>query len=124
MKDLKFEHKKALSRIEAADQLAALAQALREGGEAELELGSGVLSLRIPDELRGEVEFEVGGGEIELEIELKWPTGRSRHAAAPAAGTTADAESERAPARSATKSAANKQSASPTPSRRTAAKRK
>ncbi|MFG3658631.1 amphi-Trp domain-containing protein [Streptomyces sp. NPDC047706] len=122
MKDLKFEQKNALSRIEAADQLAALAQALREGGEAELELGSGVLSLRIPDGLRSEVEFEVGGGEIELEIELKWSTGRPRDAAAPTAGATPDAETERAHARSATKSAASRKSASPTPSRRSAAK--
>ncbi|MFF6777569.1 amphi-Trp domain-containing protein [Streptomyces sp. NPDC012637] len=93
MKDLKFEQKRSLSRTEAADQLSALADALREGGEAELELGAGTLSLRIPDELRSELEFEVGDGEFELEIELKWPTGRPRRtnaepAAAPAAKTT------------------------------------
>ncbi|MFJ3585053.1 amphi-Trp domain-containing protein [Streptomyces sp. NPDC090127] len=82
MKDLKFEQKRSLSRIEAADQLTALADALREGGEVELEIGSGILSLRIPDDLRGEVEFEVGDGEIELEIELSWPTGRRRKAPA------------------------------------------
>ncbi|GAA0700331.1 hypothetical protein GCM10010193_63840 [Kitasatospora atroaurantiaca] len=77
MKDLKFEQKRSLSRLEAADQLAALAAALRHGGEAELELGPGVLSLRIPDDLRSEVEVEVGDGEIELEIELKWSTART-----------------------------------------------
>ncbi|MEV3913141.1 MULTISPECIES: amphi-Trp domain-containing protein [Streptomyces] len=74
MKDLKFEQKRSLSRLEAADQLTALASALREGGDAELELGAGTLSLRIPDDLRSEMEVEIGEGEIELEIEFKWPT--------------------------------------------------
>ncbi|MER5296402.1 amphi-Trp domain-containing protein, partial [Streptomyces pharetrae] len=82
MKDVKFEHKRSLSRTEAADQFAALAQALREGGEAELELGSGVLSLRIPDELSSEVELEVGDGEVQLEVELTWPAAASRPPAA------------------------------------------
>ncbi|MEU4268372.1 amphi-Trp domain-containing protein [Streptomyces sp. NPDC026092] len=85
MKDLKFEEKRALSRIEAADQLSALADALREGGEAEMRFGSGTLSLRIPDNVRSEVEFEVSDGEIELEIEFKWPTGTPAKAKAPAA---------------------------------------
>ncbi|MFM9698938.1 amphi-Trp domain-containing protein [Streptomyces europaeiscabiei] len=80
MKDLKFEQKRSLSRLEAADQLTALAAALREGGEAEVELGHGTLSLRIPDDLRSEVEVEIGGGEIELEIEFKWPTAPTRTA--------------------------------------------
>ncbi|MFI8069600.1 amphi-Trp domain-containing protein [Streptomyces sp. NPDC086033] len=74
MKDLKFEQKRSLSRLEAADQLTRLAAALREGGDAELELGPGTLSLRIPDDLRSEMEVEIGEGEIELEIEFKWPT--------------------------------------------------
>ncbi|RPF38006.1 amphi-Trp domain-containing protein [Streptomyces sp. TLI_185] len=88
MKDLKFEQKASLSRIEAADQLTALAAALREGGDAELEIGPATLSLRIPDDLRSEVEVEVGDGEIELEIEFKWPTAPTRTAPSqPAAGT-------------------------------------
>ncbi|MFJ9823953.1 amphi-Trp domain-containing protein [Streptomyces sp. NPDC101160] len=79
MKDLKFEQKRSLSRAEAAELLAGLAEAFREGGEAELTLGPGVeLSLRVPDEFRTEVEFEVDDGEIELEIELKWPLGGGR----------------------------------------------
>lgn len=78
MKDLKFEQKRSLSRLEAADQLTALAAALREGGDAELELGPGTLSLRIPDDLRSEMEVEIGEGEIELEIEFKWPTAPTR----------------------------------------------
>lgn len=90
MSDLKFEQKSSLSRLEAADQLSALAEALRHGGNAELELGPGTLSLRIPDEIRTEFEVEVGDGEIELEIELKWPTAQAR--AAESSRTAADEE--------------------------------
>ncbi|MFE6094502.1 amphi-Trp domain-containing protein [Streptomyces massasporeus] len=78
MTDLKFEQKRSLSRQEAADQLTALADALREGGDAELDLGPGTLGLRIPDDLHSELEVEIGGGEIELEIELKWKTAPRR----------------------------------------------
>ncbi|TQK52646.1 amphi-Trp domain-containing protein [Streptomyces sp. SLBN-118] len=78
MKDLKFEQKRSLSRLEAADQLTAIAAALKHGGDADLELGPGRLSLRIPDDLRSEIEVEVGNGEIELEIEFKWPTAATR----------------------------------------------
>lgn len=80
MKDLKFEQKRSLSRLEAADQLTAIAALLREGGDAELELSPGTLSLRIPDDLRSEIEVEIGNGEIELEIEFKWPTAPPRTA--------------------------------------------
>ncbi|MCX4824406.1 amphi-Trp domain-containing protein [Streptomyces sp. NBC_01142] len=98
MKDLKFEQKRSLSRLEAADQLTALAAALRQGGDAELELGPGVLSLRIPDDLRSEIEVEVGNGEIELEIEFKWPTARTRTASSQAvAGTEAAKRRKSAP---------------------------
>ncbi|WDF39530.1 MULTISPECIES: amphi-Trp domain-containing protein [unclassified Streptomyces] len=97
MQDLKLEQKRSLSRLEAADQLEALATALREGGDAELELDPWKLSLRIPDDLRGEIEVEVSDGEIELEIEFKWPTapgaekagsGRKSTAAAPGRART------------------------------------
>ncbi|MFF4501430.1 amphi-Trp domain-containing protein [Streptomyces sp. NPDC001401] len=88
MKDLKFEQKSTLSRIEAADRLTALADALREGGDAEWEVGPGTLSLRIPDDLRSEVEVEVSNGEIELEIEFKWPTGSTGTATSRAVAST------------------------------------
>ncbi|MCF1598082.1 amphi-Trp domain-containing protein [Streptomyces muensis] len=91
MSDLKFEQKRSLSRLEAADQLAALAAALRQGGDAELELEPWTLSLRIPADLRSEIEVEVGDGEIELEIELKWSTAwtgtRQKGAPASSGGT-------------------------------------
>ncbi|MEU6382109.1 amphi-Trp domain-containing protein [Streptomyces bauhiniae] len=96
MKDLKFEQKRSLSRVEAADQLTALADALREGGEAELDFGSGTLSLRIPDDLHSEVEIEIGNNEIELEIEFRWPTARKRAAPPAAARKTAPAKPARA----------------------------
>ncbi|MFF7488505.1 amphi-Trp domain-containing protein [Streptomyces luteogriseus] len=89
MKDLTFEQKRSLSRQEAADQLTALADALREGGDAELEFGPGTLGLRIPDDLHSELEVEIGDGEIELEIELKWTTAPTRAARS---GTEAPAE--------------------------------
>lgn len=86
MTDLKFEQKRSLSRLEAADQLAALAAALRQGGDAELKIDPWKLSLRIPSDLHSEIEFEVEDGEIELEIELKWPiTAGGRAASSPAA---------------------------------------
>lgn len=96
MKDLKFEQKRSLSRVEAADQLTALADALREGGEAELDFGSGTLSLRIPDDLHSEVEIEIGNNEIELEIEFRWPTARKRAAPPAVARKTAPAKPVRA----------------------------
>ncbi|MET9856994.1 amphi-Trp domain-containing protein [Streptomyces sp. NPDC006450] len=80
MKDLKFEQKGSLSRLEAADQLSALAEALRQGGNVELEFGSGTLSLQVPDEVSTEIEVEVGDGQVELEVELKWPTVQSEAA--------------------------------------------
>ncbi|GAA1522084.1 hypothetical protein GCM10009730_32470 [Streptomyces albidochromogenes] len=80
MTDLKFEQKRSLSRLEAADQLSRIAAALKEGGDAELELGAGTVSLRVPEELHSEIEVEVGNGEIELEIEFTWPLAPERTA--------------------------------------------
>ncbi|WP_063795054.1 amphi-Trp domain-containing protein [Kitasatospora sp. MBT66] len=74
MKDLEFTQKRTLSHTEAAGQLEALAAALRRGGQAELELGPGRLTLRIPDELSTEIEVELEDGKIELEVELTWHT--------------------------------------------------
>jgi len=72
--DLEFEQKRTLSRVEAADQLEAVAAALRRGGQAELDIGPGRLTVRIPDELHTELEVELEDGEIDLEIELSWRT--------------------------------------------------
>jgi amphi-Trp domain-containing protein len=123
MRDLKFEQKHSLSRLEAADQLTALAAALREGGDAEVDLGPGRLSLRIPDDLHSEVEVEIGNGEIELEIELKWPTTPARTASSQAVAGTEEAPRRRksAPAKprrsstSTTRSTTAKRTATKTP---------
>ncbi|RKE16867.1 amphi-Trp domain-containing protein [Streptomyces sp. TLI_171] len=74
MKDLEFTQKRTLSNAEAADQLEALAAAIRRGGQAELELGPGRLTVRIPEELHTEIEVELEDGGIELEIEMSWRT--------------------------------------------------
>ncbi|MFF4276870.1 amphi-Trp domain-containing protein [Streptomyces sp. NPDC001536] len=95
MKDLKFEQKRSLSRLEAADQLTALATALREGTDAELELSSGTLSLRIPDDLDSELEVEIDDGEIELEIEFKWPIASPRTAPSRAVAGTKKATTQK-----------------------------
>jgi amphi-Trp domain-containing protein len=117
MKDLKFEQKRSLSRLEAADQLTALAAALREGGDVELEFGPGTLSLRIPDDLRTEIEVEVGDGEIELEFEFKWPTAATRAAPAREDASTGQAVSrKRAPAKPGRSSAGTSRSRSAKPS--------
>ncbi|MFE2554729.1 amphi-Trp domain-containing protein [Streptomyces sp. NPDC059352] len=114
MKDLKFEQKRSMSRLEAADQLTALAAALRQGGEVDMEFGLGTLSLQIPDDLRTEVEVEVGSGEIELEIEFKWPITATRKA--PAASTEKTAPRRRsAPAKPARSSAGTKTDTSAKP---------
>ncbi|MDF2265039.1 amphi-Trp domain-containing protein [Streptomyces coacervatus] len=82
----------------------ALAAALREGGDAEWEVGPGTLSLRIPDDLRSEMEVEVSDGEIELEIEFKW--------------STASTGTEPSRAVASTEEAARRKSAPAEPSRR------
>ncbi|MGW7436965.1 amphi-Trp domain-containing protein [Streptomyces sp. NPDC054849] len=94
MADLTFEQKRSLSRLEAADQLSALAEALRRGGSAELELGPGTLTLRIPDELRTEIEVEVDDGQIELEFELKWPIAQTAAASSRTAAGTETGQDE------------------------------
>ncbi|KOX20666.1 MULTISPECIES: amphi-Trp domain-containing protein [unclassified Streptomyces] len=80
MKDLTFEQKRTVSRLEAAEQLMELAAALQKGGEVEWNIGHSTLSLRVPDELHSEIEVEIGDGRLELEIELEWSTARHRPA--------------------------------------------
>jgi amphi-Trp domain-containing protein len=70
--DVELEQKELLTRQEAATRLSALAKALADGGEVEIELGATTVKLHVPDQLRTEFEIEVDGDEIELELELKW----------------------------------------------------
>ena len=88
--------------------------------DAELDLGPGRLSLRIPDDLHSEVEVEIGNGEIELEIELKWPTTPARTASSQAVAGTEEAPRRRKsapakPRRSSTRSTTAKRTATKTP---------
>jgi amphi-Trp domain-containing protein len=59
--------KKRLTRVEAADQLAQLAQELRDG---RISLGRKARRLPASDEL----EFSANLEEDRLEVELKWDT--------------------------------------------------
>jgi amphi-Trp domain-containing protein len=72
--DVEIKRTEMLTRHEAADQLAALASALRESGRVEMALGNSTLKLHVPDHVRYEVELEIEEDELELELELKWST--------------------------------------------------
>ncbi|GAA4694662.1 hypothetical protein GCM10023215_35390 [Pseudonocardia yuanmonensis] len=90
MSDLEISRSETLSRADAAALLRSLADALAaDGSEVHLQLGDSKLELKVPDEVRAEVEVEVDGDEVELECELTWSTAgrrgrKSRAAAEPA----------------------------------------
>ncbi len=79
MADVAFERKRTLSREDAARWLSALAEGFAQGGEMTLPVGAGgVVTLRIPDEVRAEFEVEITGDRVEIEVELNWSlTGRA-----------------------------------------------
>ncbi len=73
MADVSFERTRSLSRQEAAVWLTALSRGFSHGGEVELPVGSGgVVTLRLPDEVKAEFEVEINGGEVEVELEFSW----------------------------------------------------
>ena len=73
MADVSFERTKSLSREEAAVWLTALSRGFSHGGEVKLPVGSGgVVSLRLPDEVKAEFEVEISGDEVEVELEFTW----------------------------------------------------
>jgi len=73
MADVSFERKKSLSREEAAVWLSALSKGFTHGGEVKLPVGSGgVVTLRLPDEVRAEFEVEIDGDQVEVELEFTW----------------------------------------------------
>jgi amphi-Trp domain-containing protein len=72
MTEMKFEQKEFLSRMEAAGRLAAIADALGSGDKFELERGGEKIELRVPDQVRFELEVEVKDDETELKVEIKW----------------------------------------------------
>jgi amphi-Trp domain-containing protein len=74
MSDVEISRTESLTRQEAARRLSALADALGADGTVEVELGASTLKLHVPDRVQCEVEVEVDGDEVGLEVELKWPT--------------------------------------------------
>jgi amphi-Trp domain-containing protein len=69
---LEIEQRETLRREEVARRLHALADALARHNEIEFDRGGVHFRLKVPDEVRVKVEFEVGDDETELEIELAW----------------------------------------------------
>jgi amphi-Trp domain-containing protein len=76
MADVKFEHKEALSREQAAIWLTALSRAFSHGGEVKLPVGAGTLGLHLPDHVEAEFEVEVEGDEVQVELEFTWSTAK------------------------------------------------
>jgi amphi-Trp domain-containing protein len=83
MADFKHKDKRQVSREDAAEQLAAIAGALRTGGTVELEAGGQMFSIQVTDQVLLEREYEQKGGRVEFELELSWAVSG---AAAPAPG--------------------------------------
>lgn len=74
MADVGFERTRTVSRAEAAVWLSALAEGFAHGGEVRLPVGGGgVVTLRLPEEVRAEFEVDVDGDEVEVELEFRWP---------------------------------------------------
>lgn len=78
MNDVKVERKESLSRKQAAQWLSALSKAFDRGGEVTLPLGTGTISLNLPEQVAAEFEVEVDGDEVEIEIEFTWSTADRR----------------------------------------------
>jgi len=72
MEILEIKQKERLRREEAARRLHELADALARHNEVEFERGGLQFRVKVPDLLDLEVEFEIGDGSAELEIELSW----------------------------------------------------
>jgi amphi-Trp domain-containing protein len=81
MAEIKVEHELTLSREEVADWLVDLADAIRDGGTAELPLSGPVVTVPLGDDVDVEIEVEIDGDEVELELELSWSLGRKGDAA-------------------------------------------
>ncbi len=69
---LKIERTEVVSREAAAARLHEIADALASNNDVELDRGGKRVRVHVADEVRLEVEIEVGEHETEFEIELKW----------------------------------------------------
>lgn len=72
MSDLEFERKQHLTRAEAAAWLRTLADAFAKGGHASLPIGPGTVNVELPEHLDAEMEVELDGDEMQIEIEFTW----------------------------------------------------
>jgi amphi-Trp domain-containing protein len=69
---LKIESEELVSREEAAARLHAIADALASHNDVEMEWEGKRVTVHVADQVKLEVEIDVGDDETELEIELKW----------------------------------------------------
>ena len=71
---MELEHttEQRLGREEAAKRLHALADELARQNEVSFIRGNQRFTVAVPDEVTFSLEVEVGGGESEIEVELKW----------------------------------------------------
>ena len=69
---LEIKQKEELGREEVAQRLHAFADALARHNDVEFDRGGMHFKVKVPDQVRLKVEFEVGDDETELEIELTW----------------------------------------------------
>jgi amphi-Trp domain-containing protein len=74
MTNLKFKKQERMARVEAADRLTEIAEALRNGARYELERNDEKLELElnVPDDVLLEFEVDIKDGRSELEVEIKW----------------------------------------------------
>jgi amphi-Trp domain-containing protein len=73
MDTFEVEQRETLTREEAATRLRRIANLL-SGADEEVNFDRGEMKFKvaIPEQIAWKVEFETGGSENELEIELKW----------------------------------------------------
>ena len=73
MDTFEVERRETLTREEAATRLRRIANLLSGAGEeVKFDRGEMKFKVAIPERVEWKVEFETGGEENELEIELKW----------------------------------------------------
>ena len=73
MDTFEVERRETLTREEAATRLRRIANLLSGAGEeVKFDRGEMKFKVAIPEQVEWKVEFETGGEDNELEIELKW----------------------------------------------------
>jgi amphi-Trp domain-containing protein len=82
MADVEVTYREPLTRERAAKCLSALATALDDQGEVELDLGVTTMKVHVPGQVRCKIEVEIDRDEVELEVELTWSTAAPVRAAA------------------------------------------